>query len=52
MQEALDDAALHSEMLAYFDSIFGKDVKSTAIKEQLDEILNNLVNDYDEEEAP
>ena len=52
MQEALDDAALHSDMLAYFDSIFGKDVKSTAIKEQLDEILNNLVNDYDEEEAP
>lgn len=52
MQEALDDAALHSEILAYFDSIFGKDVKSTAIKEQLDEILNNLVNDYDEEEAP
>ena len=52
MQEALDDAALHSEMLAYFDSIFGKDVKSTAIKEQLDEILNNLVNDYDEEKAP
>lgn len=52
MQEALDDAALHSEMLTYFDSIFGKDVKSTAIKEQLDEILNNLVNDYDEEEAP
>ena len=39
-------------MLAYFDSIFGKDVKSTAIKEQLDEILNKLVNDYDEEEAP
>lgn len=52
MQEALDDAALHSEMLAYFDSIFGQDVKSTAVKEQLDEILNNLVNDYDEEEAP
>ena len=52
MQEALDDAALHSEMLAYFDSNLGKDVKSTAIKEQLDEILNNLVNDYDEEEAP
>lgn len=39
-------------MLAYLTGIFEQEASTVAIKEQLDEILDSLVTDFDDEELP
>ena len=52
MQDILEGAHLHAEMLAYLTGIFEQEASTVAIKEQLDEILDSLVTDFDDEELP
>ena len=52
LQEVMEGACLHAELLAYFMAIFEQEPVNKALKEQLDEILTSLVTDFDEEEIP
>lgn len=52
LQEIMEGAMLHAEILNYFIAIFEKEESTAALKEQLDEILHSLVTDYDDEELP
>lgn len=52
LQDILEGANLHAEMLEYLASIFDQKASTASIKEQLDEILDSLVTDFDEEEIP
>ena len=52
LQDILEGANLHAIMLDYLTSIFEQKVSTASIKEQLDEILNSLVTDFDDEELP
>lgn len=52
LQDIMEGAMLHSEILQYFINIFDQEVSTDSIKVQLDEILNSLVTDFDDEELP
>lgn len=52
LQDVLEGANLHAEILDYFTAIFHQEASTDSLKKQLDEILNNLVTEFDEEEAP
>ena len=52
LQDVMEGARLHAEILAYFTNIFEQEVSKDALKVQLDEILNSLVTDFDDEELP
>ena len=52
LQDILEGANLHAIMLDYLTSIFEQKASTASIKEQLDEILNSLVTDFDDEELP
>lgn len=52
LQEIMEGATLHAEILDYFTSIFEQEMSTDSLKAQLDEILNSLVSDFDEEELP
>lgn len=52
LQDIMEGALLHAEILSYFTSIFDKEVSTDALKAQLDDILNNLVSEFDDEELP
>lgn len=52
LQNVLEGAYLHAEILSYFTNIFEKESSNVVLKEQLDEILDSLVTDYDDEELP
>ena len=52
LQDIMEGAMLHAEILDYFTAIFDQEVSTDSLKEQLDEILNSLVTDYDDEELP
>lgn len=52
LEDILEGAHLHAEMLDYLIGIFEQKVSTATVKEQLDEILNSLVTDFDEEELP
>lgn len=52
LQDILEGAYLHAEILDYFTGIFEQEVSSEPIKVQLDEILDSLVTDFDDEELP
>ncbi len=52
LEDILEGAMLHEEILNYFTAIFDQEVSSDSIKVQLDEILNSLVTDFDDEELP
>lgn len=52
LQDILEGAHLHAEMLAYLISIFEQKVTTATVKEQLDDILDSLVTDFDDEELP
>lgn len=52
LQDIMEGALLHTEILDYFTDIFEKEASTEAIKAQLDEILDSLVTDYDDEELP
>lgn len=52
LQDVLEGANLHAEILSYFSDIFEKEASKESVKTQLDEILTSLVSDYDDEELP
>lgn len=52
LQDILEGAHLHAEMLGYLTTIFEQEASTDAIKEQLDDILDHLVSDFDDEELP
>ena len=52
LQDILEGANLHAEILSYFTAIFEQEASSASVKAQLDEILTTLVSDFDDEELP
>ncbi len=52
LQNIMEGATLHGIMLDYLINIFEQQSSTASIKEQLDEILNSLVTDFDDEELP
>ncbi len=52
LQDIMEGALLHAEILDYFTAIFEQEASTDTLKVQLDEILNSLVSDFDDEELP
>lgn len=52
IEYVLEGAYLHAEMLDYLTKIFEQKSSTAEVKEQLDEVLNNLVSNFDDEELP
>lgn len=52
LQDIMEGAMLHAEILDYFTAIFEQEASTDSLKAQLDEILNNLVTEFDDEEIP
>lgn len=52
LQDIMEGAMLHAEILGYFTDIFEQEASTESLKAQLDEILNSLVTDFDDEEIP
>ena len=52
ISETLEGAHLHEEMLNYLKGIFEQEVSTRTLKEELDDILDSLVTDFDDEELP
>lgn len=52
LQDIMEGANLHAEIFDYFSTIFEQEASTDSLKAQLDEILNNLVTEFDEEETP
>lgn len=52
LQDIMEGAQLHAEILDYFTDIFEQEASVEVIKAQLDEILDSLVTDFDDEELP
>lgn len=52
LQDIMEGAQLHAEILSYFTAIFDQEASTDSLKAQLDEILNSLVTEFDEEEVP
>lgn len=52
LQDILEGAHLHAEMFHYLTAIFEQEASTSAVKEQLDDILDNLVTAFDDEELP
>lgn len=52
LEDILEGAHLHAEMLSYLIGIFEQEVSTATVKEQLDDILDSLVTDFDDEELP
>lgn len=52
LEQIMEGAMLHAEILEYFTGIFEQEASTDALKVQLDDILTSLVSEYDEEELP
>lgn len=52
LQDIMEGAMLHAEILEYFTAIFEQKASTDSLKAQLDEILNSLVSEFDDEELP
>lgn len=52
LQDIMEGAMLHAELYNYFTIIFEQEASNEFLKEQLDEILNSLVTEFDDEELP
>lgn len=52
LQDIMEGAMLHAEILDYFIAILEQEASTDSLKAQLDEILNNLVTEFDDEEIP
>lgn len=52
LQDIMEGAALHAEILDYFMDIFEQEASTESLKAQLDDILDTLVTDFDSEEIP
>lgn len=52
LQDIMEGAHLHAIVFDYFANIFEQQGSSAAVKQQLDDILDSLVTDFDDEEIP
>jgi Na+-transporting methylmalonyl-CoA/oxaloacetate decarboxylase gamma subunit len=52
LQYIMEGAYLHATIFGYFSNIFDQQSSGAALKEQLDDILQSLVTDFDDEELP
>ena len=52
LEDILEGAHLHAEMLGYLKGIFEQESSTSEVKKQLDEIVDSLVTNYDNEELP
>ncbi|MCD7754801.1 MAG: hypothetical protein LUJ09_00455 [Firmicutes bacterium] len=52
LEDILEGAMLHAEILDYFTAIFEQESSTDSLKAQLDEILTSLVSEFDDEEIP
>lgn len=52
LEDILEGAHLHAEMLEYLIGIFEQKVSTATVREQLDDILDSLVTDFYDEELP
>lgn len=52
LEDILEGAHLHAEMLEYLIGIFEQKVSTATVREQMDDILDSLVTDFDDEELP
>ena len=52
LEDILEGAHLHAEMLEYLIGIFEQKVSTATVREQRDDILDSLVTDFDDEELP
>ena len=52
LEDILEGAHPHAEMLEYLIGIFEQKVSTATVREQLDDILDSLVTDFDDEELP
>lgn len=52
LQDIMEGAMLHAEILSYFSDIFNQESSTDSLKAQLDGILTSLVTEFDEEEVP
>jgi len=52
LQDILEGANLHAQIINYFEGIFNKEASTAGLKVQLDDILSSLVTDFDDEELP
>ena len=48
LQDIMEGAMLHAEILGYFTAIFEQESSADSLKAQLDEILNTLVSEFDD----
>lgn len=52
LQDIMEGAMLHAEILDYFINIFDQESSTDSLKAQLDDILSTLVTEFDDEELP
>lgn len=52
LKDIMEGAELYATILEYFMDIFNKPDSPDTVKNQLDDIMNSLVTDFDEEEVP
>jgi len=52
LQQVMEGACLHADILAYFIDIFEQESSTDSLKKQLDDILTSLVSEFDNEELP
>lgn len=52
LQDIMDGAFLHDDLLDYFKSIFDRKLAKSTLSDEIDNILMTLVTDYDDEEIP
>lgn len=52
LEDILEGANLHAEILDYFSKIFDQKSSTETLKRQLDDILTSLATNYDDEELP
>lgn len=51
LKSVLEGARLHQELAEYFDRIFSEKLEIRGLKEEVDKILDDLVENYDDEEV-
>lgn len=52
LSDILEGANLHRTLLEYFEDIFNENESTDTLKQQLDDIVDNLVSNFDEQELP
>lgn len=52
LREIMEGAYLHATMYDYLNNIFQQEISTASVKQQLDDILDSLVADFDDEEIP